>query len=197
MTSGGASRDSTLIVIANALTLSRLPLGVLFWWFAGSGPAALSILFLGAFTDVVDGPIARHARSRDPRLQRSKPGVFAWADPFCDKFFVLSVLLATYVTKDVAPAMMVALAMREIVLVPLAAIYRLSKKLRARLDYDFTAGALGKATTVVQFFALAAILLDSPASKSLALAAGFVGVLAAVDYIARGIRLTRAAGSAT
>jgi phosphatidylglycerophosphate synthase len=183
---------STLIRIANGLTLSRLPLGLVFWLVAASPIGALLVLFLAALTDVVDGPIARHARSQPEYQPPTKPGLFSWADPFCDKFFVLSVLLAIYFVKNPPTLLLAAVSTREIILVPLAAVYRLSSRLRRRVRYDFTAGAPGKAATVVQFGALGAILLDHRWSAGLATLAALVGVAAVVYYVARGITLVRA-----
>lgn len=185
-------KPSTLIVIANILTLARIPLGLIFWLVADSPSGALFVLFLGGLTDVIDGPIARHARAQPGYQPSPQPGTFAWADPFCDKFFVLSVVLATYVVKDLPLAMIAAILTREIILVPLAAVYRLSLGLRRRLHYDFTAGAPGKAATVVQFCALSAILLDHPSRDGLAALAALVGFAAAAHYIARGITRVRA-----
>jgi cardiolipin synthase len=184
-----------MIALANALTLSRIPLGLAFWLAARNPPWAIAVLVIGAFTDVIDGAIARRGR-RQKGVAEAGPGIGAWLDPLCDKFFVISVLLATYVVKQIPATMIAAIAAREIILVPLAAVYRLSPGLRTRIRYDFTAGPLGKAATVAQVIAIIAILTDRAVLWPLAAIAGAVGLAAAVAYIARGLRLARQAPAA-
>jgi cardiolipin synthase (CMP-forming) len=178
--------------LAHLLTLSRLLLAVLFWYSVGTPALAVATMATAALTDFVDGRVARFVRRRHAARGRPIPiGPGSWLDPLCDKTFVLSVIAATYVTLRPPLSLLVVISARELVLVPLAAAYRLVPYLRSRLRYDFTAGPLGKAATVAQFMALGAILLGHPARQVLAIVAGVVGVLAAVQYVARGIRLSR------
>ena len=149
---------------------------------------------VAALTDVADGAVARRARRRaEASGVHLGPGPGAWLDPLCDKTFVLSVIAATYVDLGPSPYLLATIALREIILVPLAAIYRLTPSLRARMRYDFKAGPLGKAATVAQFLAIAAILLRHPSQVPLALLAGAIGLAAAVTYVRRGVWLARAA----
>jgi cardiolipin synthase (CMP-forming) len=178
--------------LAHLLTLSRLPLAALFWLVADSPGSALAVLVIGAATDVVDGPIARFVMRR--RAARGEPApsrMGEWLDPLCDKTFVLSVLIAVWWRLELPPWMVLAIATREVILVPIAAVYRFTPWLRGRLKYRFRAGPLGKATTVLQIGALTALLFGHPAVVALAMAAAAVGLLAAIDYILRGVRLAR------
>jgi cardiolipin synthase len=178
---------------AHLLTLSRIPLGFLFWLAISDPPWAFVVMAIAGLTDVADGAVARRARrTAEIRGVALAPGPGAWLDPVCDKFFVLSVLAATHVKMSAPLYLLAAIATREVLLVPLAAIYRLTPLLRSRMRYDFRAGPLGKAATISQFLAIAAILLDHSLQTPLALLAAAVGFLAAVHYIRRGIRLARA-----
>ena len=178
---------------AQLLTLSRIPLGILFWVAIPRPRWAFAVMAVAALTDVADGAFARRARRvADARGVTLGPGPGAWLDPLCDKVFVLSVLVATYVKLGPPPYLLAAIATRELVLVPLAAIYRLTSRLRARMHYDFRAGPIGKATTIAQFLAIAAILLGHPLQVLLALFAAGIGLLAAIHYIRRGVRLAQA-----
>lgn len=182
-----------MILLANLLTLSRIPLAILFWLVVHQPGWAMAVMVVGGLTDVIDGPIARHARRHQTgRPDPGPPGVFSWLDPFCDKFFVLSVLAGTYVARDVPAGVLLAVAAREMVQIPLAAVYRFTPWLRSRMRYDFTAGPIGKAATVAQFAAIAAILSDHPARGALSVVAAIIGLCAAIHYVARGVRLARA-----
>ena len=176
--------------LAHLLTLLRIPLAALFWAVADRPLAAIAVIALAAFTDVVDGTVARVMRTA--RGEPEGPGqVGAWLDPLCDKLFVVSVLAATWVILDPPAIHLVAIAAREIVLVPLAIAYRLTPSLRSRMRYDFRAGPVGKATTLLQFVAIVGILFRQPWGGAAAWLAGAVGLAAAAHYIARGVRLAR------
>ena len=176
--------------LAHLLTLLRLPLAALFWAVVERPLAAIAVIAVAAFTDVVDGTVARLMRKA--RGESEAPGLIgAWLDPLCDKVFVVSVLAATWVTLDPPAYHLVAIAAREIVLVPLAIAYRVTPWLRARMHYDFRAGPVGKATTLLQFVAIVGVLFRQPWSGAVAWLAGAVGLVAAGHYVARGIRLAR------
>ena len=181
------------MLAAHLLTLSRIPLALLFWIAVADAQWAIAVMAVAAVTDVVDGAAARRAqRLAEARGLRPAAGPGPWLDPLCDKVFVLSVIAATYVRLAPSPYLLATIAIRELILVPLAAIYRLAPFLRARMRYDFKAGPLGKAATMAQFLAIAAILLRHPSQAPLALVAGVVGLAAAIDYIRRGVRIARA-----
>jgi phosphatidylglycerophosphate synthase len=178
--------------LAHLLTLSRIPLAGAFWLVVGRPGAALLVLALGAATDLVDGHIARFVvRRRAARGEPAPSTIGEWLDPLCDKTFVLSVLIAVWWRLSPTPEILLAIAARELILVPIAAVYRFTPWLRTRLRYRFRAGILGKAATVSQFVALTALLFAHPARQPLAALAAVVGVLAALHYILRGVRLAR------
>jgi uncharacterized membrane protein len=69
-------------------------------------------------------------------------------------------------------------------------VYRASPALRRWLRYDFRASLLGKAATVAQFLAIAALMLGFPA-RALALLAFALGVTALGDYVRRAVIIGR------
>ncbi|HEX4405945.1 MAG TPA: CDP-alcohol phosphatidyltransferase family protein, partial [Polyangia bacterium] len=79
--------QNRLLTLPNLLSLSRLPLGGVFWAALARGQDALpfGVLATAAVTDVLDGWTARR-RGADPA------GVGSWLDPICDKAFVGAVL---------------------------------------------------------------------------------------------------------
>ena len=178
--------------LAHLLTVSRIPLAVAFWFVVRDPALALLVLALGAATDLVDGHIARFVQRRRARRGEPAPSTIGeWLDPLCDKTFVVSVLAAVWVNLEPSPLLLVAIAARELILVPIAAVYRFTPLLRTRLRYRFRAGPLGKAATVAQFAAITALLFHHPVFAPLAALAAVVGVLAAAAYIARGIKLAQ------
>jgi cardiolipin synthase len=184
--------------LAHALTLSRLVLAGLFWLVVDRPWWALGVLALAGLTDIVDGQIARLVRRRREQAGQPPPSstLGEWLDPLCDKTFVLSVLVALWAGPGLPLPLLLAIATREIILVPLAGLYRFTPFLRARLQYRFRAGALGKAATIAQFLAITAILFRDPRAPLAAIAASVVGACAAVAYIVRGLRLARGSGPA-
>ena len=89
---------NSLLSLPNLLSLSRLPLGGLFWVTLGPttmrGLLALGVMVLAAATDVLDGWVAR-------RRGLETAGTGAWLDPFCDKMFV-GAILATLLFKQLS-----------------------------------------------------------------------------------------------
>ena len=167
---------------ANVLTLSRVPFGIAFCFVTDRPTWALAVMIVGGATDLVDGAVARR------RGQAGRNGVGAWLDPVCDKFFVLSMIAALLISRRPAPWIVVAIAAREVVVIPLALIYRLVPGVRRRLSYDFRAGRPGKLATLAQFAALTAMLFGSGVLPWLAALAGIVGLAAAGDYVRRALR---------
>ncbi len=176
--------QNRLLTLPNLLSLSRLPLGGLFWVALARGPAhaalPFGVLAAAAVTDVLDGWIARR-RGADPA------GVGSWLDPICDKFFVGSVLAALYLQRHVPLTLLALVVARELLQLPMALVYRAIPPLRRWLHYDFRASLLGKGATVAQFLAVSAIILNAAASRGLALLAFALGMLALADYIRRAI----------
>jgi len=176
--------------IADLLTVVRIPLAFLFWFVVDRPAWALAVIAAAALSDLADGRIARWARQRQG-LPADEPSIGAWLDPLCDKFFVVSVLAATWVHAAPPLLLVVAIAARELVLVPLTLVYRFTP-LRQRMRYDFRAGPVGKAATVAQFLAILAVLTQHPLQVTLAIVAAGLGLVAAVHYVVRGVRLVGA-----
>ncbi len=181
-------------IVPNLLTLSRFPLAGAVWLDAAQPVFVLILMAVAGLTDVLDGWFARRIRDRylreglsPPNLAHSK-AVGAWLDPVADKTFVLSVLLVVLFVYRAPMWQVLVLFAREIVQLPLVVLYVSAPAFKKRLDYDFTAAIVGKATTVAQFLGLAALMMYPAASQPLVIAAGVLGVIAALTYLRRGTR---------
>lgn len=197
-------RRDPLFHLANALSLVRLPLGVLFWpalLSDGGGPVrATVVLVIAGVTDVLDGYVARLAVARQSGAAgparttavTTPAGVGSWLDPICDKLFVGLVLGAIWVATRPSLLLLALIVMRELVQLPLSLVYALVPSLRRWLRYDFRASLLGKAATVLQFFAILALLYRDPSAPVFAATSLAVGLLALGDYIRRAVVMGRA-----
>jgi phosphatidylglycerophosphate synthase len=169
--------------LPNLLSLSRLPLGWVFWIALGDtterGVMALGVMALAALTDVLDGAVAR-------RRGVDTSGTGSWLDPICDKLFVGAVLVALHVQRGVPLWLLAMIVARELMQLPMVVVYRVSPTLRRWLRYDFRASPLGKAATVVQFLAIAALVLGFE-TRALAIAAFALGLIALTDYVRRAV----------
>ena len=161
-----AASSSPLLTLPNLLSLSRLPLGGLFWIALGPGArsttaravAALGVMGLAAVTDMLDGYFAR-------RRGDNLAGAGSWLDPVCDKLFVAAVLGALHVQRGVSLGLLALIVSRELLQLPMALVYRVVPTLHHWLQYDFRASALGKAATCAQFLAIAALVVGVPTSR--------------------------------
>jgi cardiolipin synthase len=183
-----AAGTGSLLTVPNLLSLSRLPLGGLFWLTLAHEPdnalLPFAVLGLAAVTDVLDGYLARRqAGGTDPQ------GTGSWLDPICDKLFVGAVLGSIYVVRRPPLALLALIVTRELLQLPMALIYRAVPTLRRWLRYDFRASVLGKAATVAQFLAVSALILNHRIAWTMASIAFLVGLLALADYVRRAIVL--------
>jgi phosphatidylglycerophosphate synthase len=178
-------KSTSVATLPNLLSLSRLPLGGLFWITLGPTPThavlALGVMALAAGTDVLDGTIAR-------RRGVASAGMGSWLDPICDKLFVGAVLAALYFERGVPLWLLAIIVARELLQLPMVLVYRLFPTLRHWLRYDFRASPLGKAATITQFLAIGALILGWPALV-LAWGAFGLGITALVDYVRRAIAI--------
>lgn len=174
--------------LPNLLSLARLPLGGLFW--VALGPttahagAAFGVMAAAAATDVLDGTLAR-------RRGGDLAGVGSWLDPICDKLFVGAVLAALHVERGVPLGLLALVVARELLQLPLSLVYHAVPTLRRWLRYDFRASILGKAATIAQFLAIAALVAGFPPRLPVYLAFG-LGILALIDYCRRAVEIGRA-----
>jgi phosphatidylglycerophosphate synthase len=171
--------------LAHALTLSRIPLAFAFWFALPDVRFAMIVLTVAAATDLMDGTIARAAAARGHTGPAARIGV--WLDPLCDKLFAIVVLAALLVRIQVPLELLILIGSRELILVPIVAVYRLSPMWH-QVHYDFHAEAAGKHATAAQFVAFTALLLDPPSALFLSMVAAVFGVRAAVRYLGRAMR---------
>ena len=167
--------------LPNLLTLVRIPLAALIW-LAPTNPAWLLGLMVGAaVSDFFDGWFARRAGI-------AGESIGAWLDPICDKLFILSVLIAVWVTRQPPVWMAVVASTREAVLLPLV-IARFSVAKLRNSGIPWRAMMLGKATTVMQFALFAAVLTGwRSAWVPLTVACCVLGVGAGLQYFWRAWR---------
>lgn len=203
----GAAEDAPLLPrpapapffsTANLLSLARVPLAAAFAFILQApwgGPlAALGVLLLAGLTDALDGMFARRAEAR--RLGIAGPtapaGTGSWLDPICDKVFVAGVLGAIWVRTQPSLGLLALIVARELAQLPLSIVYAIVPSLRRWLRYDFRASILGKAATVTQFAAIAALLFESRLTRPAAWLAFAIGLMALGDYVARAVQIGRA-----
>ena len=162
--------------LAHALTLSRVPIAIAFWWAYGS-PWAIALIAFAALTDTLDGNVARALKRRGAR----GPDIGGWLDPLVDKLFVAIVLAVLWLrTGDLLVIALI--GARELVLVPLVAVY-LAR--RHPVSAELRADVFGKAATVAQFIALAIVLGHPAWGLAAAIGAAVLGLVAAGHYIGR------------
>ena len=186
-------------LVANLLTVVRLPLAAALWLAPDEVLYVLVIMAVAAVSDMMDGAVARRARARAsnverPRLDRAQR-IGAWLDPLCDKTFVVSVLVLVWMQHPAVLWLVLLIGARELVLVPVIAFWYAVVPAEQRQHVFFAAGPLGKITTVTQFLAIGVVLLDTPPDLNhiAAVVAGILGLLAAVHYIRRAIQSLRVA----
>jgi cardiolipin synthase len=184
------------------------------WW------PPLAVMALAGITDMLDGWFARRLFARQAagaaqlpgkvpagrpldavqgtspgpssaRRTGSPAGTGAWLDPLCDKLFVAAVLGAIWLHFRPPLGWLALILGREIVQLPLSLAYLAVPWLRHWLHYDFRASVPGKAATVMQFAAIAALMFRHPAAQVLALAAFVAGMIAISDYLRRAVRIGR------
>jgi phosphatidylglycerophosphate synthase len=163
---------------AHALTFSRLPIAAALWWVWGDPGWSLALLLLAAATDTADGRVARWAKRRG----RTGPDIGGWLDPAMDKLFVAIVLAAIW-TRTHALAVIALVGARELVLVPLIAVYLARRAPRIQLRAD----AFGKLATIAQFLALCVMAIAPEAALPAAAVAAVLGLGAAGHYVARAV----------
>lgn len=167
-----------LLHVPGMLSLARVPLTGLFalvardpWW-------AIGVLALAGLSDVLDGWWAR-------RFGQTTP-IGAVVDGATDKIFVLGVVITLVVTHRLTPWQAVALGARDLGEALLAGVVLLRRDAPAR-HQEQRADALGKATTVMQFAAVALALWRSPATPWAVVVTGVLGALTAAHYARRSL----------
>ena len=165
--------------LAHALTLSRIPLALALWWTYGDPARSLALVVLAALTDAADGNVARWMQRRG----HTRPNIGGWLDPLVDKLFVVLVLALIWVRAG-EPLVVVLVGARELLFVPLAALYAARRPALGELHAD----PIGKAATIAQFVALAVALAAPVWALPAAIAAAALGLAAVAHYAARVLR---------
>lgn len=162
---------------AHAVTLLRLPLAIAFWFAVDAPRVALAIVVAVAVTDAIDGNLARWLKRRG----HTAPDIGGWLDPLVDKLFV-AIAIAAIWWHTRATLVVILVGARELVLIPLVAIYLAQHRSTGKLRADW----LGKVATIAQFVALA-VVVAYPDAELLAIGvaalAAVLGLAAAVHYV--------------
>lgn len=175
------------VSIPGLLSLSRVPLAVAFP-FAVSRPAlALAVLLAAALSDVMDGWYAR--RSGHATVTG------AVLDPVMDKVFVTTVAVTLVVAGRLSLPMLVLLAARDVLELPLAGRLACDRKALADQSGRVGANVVGKVATVTQFMTVAAAVLRLRYTGALAVASGVLGITAATTYWLRVLQRSRRNGT--
>jgi phosphatidylglycerophosphate synthase len=174
-----------LLTLPNLVTLSRIPMAALVWIRPLDPLYVLGLMGIAALSDVLDGWLERKRRERRGMAPATGESIGTWLDPVCDKVFILSVLAAITVARGLPLWIIPLISLREILQTLIVGATRVIPAVRRRLRPRFRANLLGKATTVVQFLTIAAILLDWPYQIPLAIATAVLGLIAVAVYVRR------------
>jgi CDP-diacylglycerol--glycerol-3-phosphate 3-phosphatidyltransferase len=142
----GPARLTSLPNLLGMLRIALTPvvIALLLLPFPGAGLIAFVIFVLAAFTDTLDGRIAR------ARGETSPLGVFM--DLTADKVLVVGVLVAMVETSLLPTWIVATILIRELVIAGV-------RQLAASADVVIAARALGKAKTLATLLAMAVLLL--------------------------------------
>jgi len=166
-----AARD--LVRPPGLISLTRVPLGILFALQVRHVPIALGALALAGLSDVLDGWVARRWHQETP--------AGAVLDAVTDKLFVGIVVVALIASGALSISEALLLAVRDVG--EIAIIVRLASKDWHDLFRAHPHAFYGKLTTMLQFGAIiAAVLRLAPVVQGLAIATAVGGVLATVSY---------------
>ncbi|MDQ3365998.1 MAG: CDP-alcohol phosphatidyltransferase family protein [Myxococcota bacterium] len=168
-----------MLWLAHALTLSRIPIGIALAFAYGDARWAIALILLAALTDVLDGNLARALQRRG----HTSPAIGGWLDPLMDKVFVAIVLVVIWIRSGDL-FVIAAIGARELVLVPLVAVYLA----RRRPMRELRADTLGKIATVAQFLAVALVIGVPAWAVPVAVITGVLGLAAAGHYVLKELR---------
>lgn len=176
-----ARLSSPAMSVANLITLARgaliAPVIVLF--FSGQRTGAAILFVIVCLGDIVDGVVAR-ARQEVTPLGKA-------LDPIVDKALYVSLLSSLLVAGDLSPWAYAAFLVPQVGLGIGAAVLHL------RHRHIQAARFVGKAASLVSFFALFFLLVRWPGGNVLFYAAVGLTYVAGVDYLLAARSLRRAA----
>lgn len=165
------------------LSWARLPLAACFPFVVDKPIAALAVLAAAGLSDVLDGWVARRYG-----LVTATGTVL---DPITDKLFVTTVALTLVLDRYLSLSSVVLLSLREVGELPLVLWYATSKAARSARAATPSANLGGKLATALQFATVAWALARLPALDLWIGVTALSGVLAAIGYWRRALRLNR------
>jgi cardiolipin synthase (CMP-forming) len=137
--------------ISGFLTIVRLPLAAMFVLLLPNLFWAMTVMYVGAFTDIIDGIVARHLG------QQSEVGGFA--DGWIDKVFNLSLCLGSWLYGYLPLYCVFLLFTREIIQIPMVPYFYRLYSTQQRFPPSSSV-VYGKAATVILVVAISAALLQ-------------------------------------
>ncbi len=178
-----ARHDPGFLTVSNLLSLSRIPLGVMFLLTSDARVLA-GVVIAGALTDLLDGFIARVSKTT------SEVGILL--DPFCDKIFVLLGVVSFLPDGRLDWAGFLILVLRDVFTGGSYLVGRLVGQ-----DMAPRSRMAGKVTTFFQLNTLLALIFWPMYVPLFVLAVGIGSVYAIIDYtifLIRKGQLARAPG---
>ncbi len=158
------------LALLNTLSLSRLLLAVAFIAIPDAVVRA-ALVALAAFTDFLDGWIARH--------KGLATRIGALIDPVADRGFMVTAILVCYLDGLIALPEVLLLVVRDIGTAIGFVVARVVPGLR---PVELKARLLGKVVTSLQLLALLCVLLFPPAVSPLVALIGVLSLASVVDY---------------
>ncbi|MBN1354027.1 MAG: CDP-alcohol phosphatidyltransferase family protein [Candidatus Omnitrophica bacterium] len=170
--------------LANRITILRILLIPFFIAFIlySKWAVALIVFVIAAFTDAIDGYIARRTG------QRTELGTVL--DPIADKLIILSAFICFSVNRQITPALKIPLYV-PIVVISRDAIIVLGAILifLIKNSLEVKPTLISKATTCVQMLTVISILMKLAASTVLWNLAVVLTVCSGIDYVIKGSKL--------
>jgi phosphatidylglycerophosphate synthase len=168
-----------LLRLPNIMSWVRIPMAGLVWLDAGDPIFVLAFLALAGITDMLDGFLARRMYPED------REHLGDWLDPLCDKVFVVSAVAAIFVAFKVPWWIVLLIVTRDLLQVPLFFLFHTVHRGKG-IKLNYRALPSGKATTVLQFTAMMAILFYPSATELAAVGSFAMGLWAAAQLVRRG-----------
>ncbi len=165
--------------VPGLLSLSRVPLAVLFCFVVQDSFVAVAVLALAGVSDVMDGWYARRFHQETPTGRI--------LDPVADKIFVAAVVLSMVRASLLSALEASLLVTREIGELLLLLLYWLIWP-RTRHRPARAANRWGKVATAMQFSTVALLLVGGWHRREWILATAICGVLATMSYAIRELR---------
>ncbi len=131
--------------LADKVSLSRIPLTILFILFIGNQFLSLIILTLVIISDILDGYLARKSKT-------TKFG--ATLDPLMDKFFIVTTFIFFLTNQEISFIQFLFLIIRDIYSISEMTLIQLLKS-----EKSHKANIFGKITTTLQFIAIGFLIL--------------------------------------